>query len=58
MTRAHIEVSLTMSLDDAIALELRLAGGAETEAVRAIKLALSKQLGIAERALIATAAVA
>lgn len=58
MTRAHIEVHLTMSLDEATALEQRLAGGEETQAVRALKMALSAQLGLAERHLIQTAAVA
>lgn len=61
MTRAHIEVVLTMSLDDAIALEYALSSakvlGQENATVSDIRMELSKQLGVAERALLATAAV-
>jgi len=58
VTRAHIEVQITMSLEEALHLEQYLAGGVDTGHVKALKLALSKQLGLAERALIATAVVA
>jgi len=47
MVRSHIEVNITMSLDEALALESRLASHThpEPETVKALRVALSRELG-------------
>jgi hypothetical protein len=51
VTKAHIEVQITMSLEEALALEQHLSGGVMNTQIVALRMALSKQLGLAERAL-------
>lgn len=50
MVRSHVEVVLTMSLDESLALELALAG-AENEHIKAIRLALKLQHDVAFEAI-------
>lgn len=49
--RAHVEVVMTLSLEEALALELRLAGGNTTPTTAAIGRALNLQLAAAEKML-------
>lgn len=56
MDPAHLELAVALSLEEAYALESRLAGGQPTGATAAIQRALRIQLDAAERLLAARVA--